>query len=132
MKGNINGSVDGILTFKDKQILANLQTFRDQQILKSRSCQGSGDCKSCNLSECYYNETGSLEQLNNSNENRLTRFLKDFKEHPERYHESKRIYRCPNCDAQVLDKVSFNSLHYCSCGAFNHAKNLKLEFEEMC
>jgi len=123
--------INDILTIKDKKILNNLETFKDQQILKSRSCKGSGDCKSCNLFECYYNETESLEQLNDSNENRLTRFLKDFKEHPERYHESKRVYRCPNCDAQILEKVSFNTLHYCSCGAFTHAKNFKIEFEEM-
>ena len=42
--------------------------------------------------------------------------------------EMKRIYRCPNCDAMVLEKVYFNTMHMCSCGAYTHVKNLKLEF----
>jgi len=114
----------------EKNILSDIITYKDHQILKSRSCEGSGDCHSCNLFDCYYNETESLEELNQSNENRLTLFLKDFKEHPEKFYESKKIYRCPNCNAQVLEKVSFNTIHYCSCGALTHAKNFKLEFAE--
>lgn len=92
-----------ILTLKDRRVLANLETFKDQQILKSRACEGSGDCKSCNLLDCYYNET--------------------------EVREVKRIYRCPNCDAIVVKKLYFNSTHTCSCGVRTHIKNLKLEFE---
>lgn len=43
--------------------------------------------------------------------------------------ESKRIYRCPNCDVIVLEKQYFNSTHNCSCGVHTHTNNLKLEFE---
>jgi len=43
--------------------------------------------------------------------------------------EMKRVYRCPNCDCVVLEKVCFNTMYKCSCGAYTHAKNLKLEFE---
>ena len=43
--------------------------------------------------------------------------------------ELKRIYRCPHCDAIVLEKVAYNYNHFCSCGVITHANNLKLEFE---
>jgi len=43
--------------------------------------------------------------------------------------EAKRTYRCPDCDAIVLEKVYFNTMHACGCGAYTHVKNLKLEFE---
>jgi len=43
--------------------------------------------------------------------------------------ELKRIYRCPECDVMVLEKLYFNSIHNCSCGIHTHIKNLKLEFE---
>lgn len=42
--------------------------------------------------------------------------------------EMKRIYRCPNCDVMVLEKLYFNSTHRCSCEVNTHIKNLKLEF----
>lgn len=42
--------------------------------------------------------------------------------------EMKRVYRCPNCDVVVLEKVYFNTNHFCSCGVITHVKNLKLEF----
>ena len=99
----MDAAIKEILTLKDRRILANLETFKDQQILKSRACEGSGDCKSCNLLDCYYNETEAREV--------------------------KRIYRCPNCDAVVLKKLYFNSMHSCSCGSRTHINNLKLEFE---
>ena len=44
-------------------------------------------------------------------------------------YELKRIYRCPNCDVVILNKTEYNSLHRCSCGAFTHIKNWKIEFE---
>ena len=43
--------------------------------------------------------------------------------------ELKRIYRCPNCDAMVLEKVTYNYNHFCSCGITTHANNLKIELE---
>ncbi|HUW89131.1 MAG TPA: hypothetical protein VMV43_01280 [Candidatus Nanopelagicaceae bacterium] len=43
--------------------------------------------------------------------------------------ELKRIYRCPNCDVMVLEKVTYNYNHFCSCGVITHAKNLKIEYE---
>lgn len=47
----------------------------------------------------------------------------------EKLTEMKRIYRCPHCDAMVLEKVCYNTNHFCSCGVTTHANNLKLEFE---
>ena len=43
--------------------------------------------------------------------------------------EIKRIYRCPNCDAQILLYPDFRAMHCCSCGAFTHIKNWKIEFK---
>jgi hypothetical protein len=97
--------ISDVLTLKGMRILDNLETFKDQQILKSRSCKGSGDCKSCNLFDCYYNET----------EVRLV----------------KRVYRCPNCDAIILTPNTYGAIHYCSCKAITHIKNWKIEFNEV-
>ncbi len=43
--------------------------------------------------------------------------------------ESKRIYRCPNCDAMILESPDYSAIHYCSCRAITHIKNWKIEFE---
>lgn len=99
----MDAAIKEILTVKDRHVLANLETFKDQQILKSRACEGSGDCKSCNLLDCYYNET--------------------------KVREVKRIYRCPNCDAQILLKPDATAIYYCSCKAITHIKNWKIDFE---
>ncbi|QYW08100.1 Zn finger protein [Lokiarchaeota virus WyrdV1] len=44
--------------------------------------------------------------------------------------ELKRIYKCPNCDAIVLEKVYFNTIHRCSCGVDTHANNLLLQLQK--
>jgi ssDNA-binding Zn-finger/Zn-ribbon topoisomerase 1 len=54
--------------------------------------------------------------------------LLDFIKSPNKI-ELKRIYRCPNCDAMVLEKVTYNYNHFCSCGVITHSKNLKIEYE---
>ena len=43
--------------------------------------------------------------------------------------ELKRVYRCPNCDAMVLEKVYYNTMHICGCGARTHANNLLLQLK---
>jgi len=54
--------------------------------------------------------------------------LIDFIESPN-LTELKRVHRCPNCDAMVLEKVTYNYNHFCSCGVITHSKNLKIEYE---
>ena len=43
--------------------------------------------------------------------------------------ELKRVYRCPNCDAMILENPDYRAIHYCSCRAITHIKNWKIEFE---
>ena len=62
-------------------------------------------------------------------EQKLDIFLETF--NPKNTTELKRIYRCPECDCMILEKVNFNFNHFCSCGVITHAKNLKIEYEVM-
>ena len=56
--------------------------------------------------------------------------LLDFLNEPKtNLSELKRIYRCPNCDVMILEKVTYNYNHFCSCGVITHTKNLKIEYE---
>lgn len=64
--------------------------------------------------------------VNKMSEQKLDKVLESFD--PKNNVELKRIYRCPECDAIILKKVEFNTLHRCSCGAFTHNKNFVIEF----
>ena len=43
--------------------------------------------------------------------------------------ELKRTYRCPKCDAVILGKVYYNTIHTCFDGIMVHNKHFNIEYE---